>query len=246
MQFDEFFELVKQRRSCRAFKPDPVPDDLLHKILEAARWSMSGGNAQPWEFIVIKDGEIREQIVDIYSAYENERWFMEQTRIKELRHSGLAAADKPDIGSFREAPVIIAVCGDPRTLQASVVGGTILASEGGFDAIYVKNMANVTQMIHLASAALGLGSRWNSVSYMVEDRLKYLLDVPDQLRIPTLVHLGYPAHPPSAPYRRELSELLHFDKYDRSKFRTGQDIIDFIKKLRLQMKSIYTRHEDQE
>lgn len=242
-KIDEFLTLVKQRRSCRAFRPDPFPDDHLQKILEAARWSMSGGNAQPWEFIVIKDGETRNQIANIYSAYENERWFMEQTRIQELQHSGIPAKNKPDV-SFREAPVIIAVCGDPRTLQTSVVGGTYLASDGGFDAIYLKNMANVTQMIHLASAAVGLGSEWVSVSYMIEGRLKSLLEVPDQLRIPTLVPLGYPAHPPSTPYRRELSELLHFEKYDRSKFRTAQDVIQFIKNLRFQMKAIYTSHKD--
>ena len=54
MNIDAFLELAKTRRSIRRFKSDPVPDELILKILEAARWAQSGGNSQPWEFIVIR------------------------------------------------------------------------------------------------------------------------------------------------------------------------------------------------
>jgi len=47
MQIDEFLELVKKRRSIRRFKPDPIPEECVMKILEAGRWAMSGANAQP-------------------------------------------------------------------------------------------------------------------------------------------------------------------------------------------------------
>jgi nitroreductase len=55
MQIDDFLELVKSRRSIRVFKPDPVPRETIEKILEAARWAMSGANGQPWEFVVVQD-----------------------------------------------------------------------------------------------------------------------------------------------------------------------------------------------
>ena len=55
MQFDEFVKLVRRRRSVRKFKPDPVPEEYIKEVLEAARWAMSGANGQPWEFIVIDD-----------------------------------------------------------------------------------------------------------------------------------------------------------------------------------------------
>jgi 5,6-dimethylbenzimidazole synthase len=241
MQIDSFLELVKTRRCCRAFKPDPIPDDYIEKILEAARWAMSGANGQPWEFIVVKDRETRNQILDIYSTYQNEKWYMEQTRIEELRTASSPSTgpsvNRPDVIGFREAPVIIVVCGDPRTLQTSVVGGTYLACEGGFDAIYFKNMANATQILHLAVAACGISSGWVSVSYMIEGRLKKLLNVPDQIAIPTLVPIGYPAHPPTPPYRRELKEIMHSEKYDRSKFRTSEDVIDFIRNIKRRKRS---------
>ncbi len=53
MKIDEFLELARTRRSIRRFKPDPIPDEYINKILEAARWSPSWGNTQPWEIAVV-------------------------------------------------------------------------------------------------------------------------------------------------------------------------------------------------
>ena len=53
MDFEEFAEVVRSRRAIRKFKPDPIPDEYIDKILDVARWAPSGGNAQPWEFIDI-------------------------------------------------------------------------------------------------------------------------------------------------------------------------------------------------
>ncbi len=57
MNYENLLELVKERRSIRKFKPDPIPDEYVDKIIEAARWAPSGGNSPPWEFIVIKKQE---------------------------------------------------------------------------------------------------------------------------------------------------------------------------------------------
>jgi nitroreductase len=57
MKSDDLLELMKARRSIRAFKPDPVPDQAIITILEAARWCQSASNKQPWRFIVVKSKE---------------------------------------------------------------------------------------------------------------------------------------------------------------------------------------------
>jgi nicotinate-nucleotide--dimethylbenzimidazole phosphoribosyltransferase len=59
---DAFLEVLQARRSIRTgfLKDKPVPDELIEKILEAGRWAPSAGNSQPWEFLVIRDLEIRE------------------------------------------------------------------------------------------------------------------------------------------------------------------------------------------
>ena len=93
-------------------------------------------------------------------------------------------------------------------------------------------MANATQILTLAAAALGLGSQWVSVNCTIEPRLKDLLDMPVELAIHTIVPVGYPAYTPAPAYRRELKEILHWEKYDRSKYRSGDDIFNFILNLR--------------
>ncbi|MEM2935797.1 MAG: nitroreductase family protein [Candidatus Bathyarchaeia archaeon] len=58
----EFMDVVRRRRSIRRYKPDPVPDQVLEQVLEAARLAPSAGNRQPWHFIVVKDPETRQRL----------------------------------------------------------------------------------------------------------------------------------------------------------------------------------------
>ncbi len=240
MQSNDFFEVVRRRRSIRKFRPDPIPDEYIEKILEAGRWACSGANAQPWEFIVVKDKETKDKIVEFYAIHRKQVWDIEKTRIKELRHN--AYTDAPHgAPNFNEAPVLIVLCGDPRTAQASVLITHFLPNEGGPMAHLLKNMGNVTQIMLLAATALGLGSRWVSVNVTTEARLKVLLDVPEELTIPTIVPIGYPAYEPVPPYRRDLKEIIHFEKYDQSKYRSGDDIYNFLLTLRQRTKAAYNK-----
>ena len=69
MEYEEFLEFVKGRRTLRAIKSDPIPDELVEKLLEAARWAPTGFNMQPLEMLVVKDLELRlgiKKIVDDY------------------------------------------------------------------------------------------------------------------------------------------------------------------------------------
>lgn len=242
MQIDEFLDLVRKRRSIRAFKPDPIPDEYVEKIIEAARWAMSGANGQPWEFIIVKDKDTRAKIVEICERGQKERWVIEQSRVEDLRHPGWKASIKPGKPGFKDAPVMIVVCGDTRTYQASAMPVHFLTdSDGGFGAVFIKNMANATHNIHLAAAALGIGSEWFTLNAAMGVHLRALLDVPDEIDMHTLIPIGYPAHTPPPPYRRELNEIMHFEKYDWSKYRTGADIHDFIRKLRQITDPAYAR-----
>lgn len=232
MQIDSFLELARRRRSIRRFKPDPIPDEYVEKILEAGRWAMSGANAQPWEFIVVKDPETKRGIIDTWFEPRMEAYLIEQMRIEELRHQQLLQPPVATPG-FKDAPVWIVVVGDRRTWHATVLVGTLQPTT------YPKNMANATQNMHLAAAALGLGSQWVSVGYHWGQSLKAILDVPLVLDIHTIVPIGYAAYKPKANYRRELKEIVHYEKYDRSKYRSSEDIIKYLQHLREQTKVPY-------
>ena len=62
--YETLLKLVKMRQSVRKFRPDPIPEDTINKILEVARWAMSGANSQPWEFVVVKNPEVRAKLAE--------------------------------------------------------------------------------------------------------------------------------------------------------------------------------------
>ncbi len=230
MDIQSFLELVKKRRSIRRFKMDEVPADAINNMLEAARWAMSGANAQPWEFVVVRDKETRQRIVDSWLEPNMEAYIIEETRVPEIRHHHLRnPLTEP---SFKDAPILIAMVGDKRTYQATVLAASFLNTEGAADAIYFKNMANATQLLHLAAAAQGLGSEWISVNRPWGQALKAILGVPEILEVQTLAAVGYPAYTPAPAYRRALKDIVHYDRYDLSKARSAKDIYDFLVDLR--------------
>ncbi len=80
MEYASLLELAKNTRSIRRFKPDPVPDEDIDKIIEVARWAPSGFNQQPWEFIVVRKPELRKKIAEYTGIYWSQSGEMEATR----------------------------------------------------------------------------------------------------------------------------------------------------------------------
>jgi nitroreductase len=180
---------------------------------------------------VVKDQETKKKIVDLYIQNTEEIYVIETTRVQDLKHQAFTKHVTAPPG-FANAPVLVVVCADPRTYMATVSIARILDGEGGPKATYLKNVANATFLLHLAAAACGLRAQWTSVDELLEQKLKRVLEVPDQLEIHTIVPIGYPDYDPPAPYRRELNEIVHREKYEKSKFRTEEDIIEWIRYLR--------------
>ncbi len=85
--YETLLDLVKYRMSVRNLKPDPIPDHYVDKVLEVARWAMSGANSQPWEFVVVKDAALRRKLFDTYMEENMEfLYWVERQRHLELRH----------------------------------------------------------------------------------------------------------------------------------------------------------------
>lgn len=68
----DVFEAVQKRRSVRAYLPDPLPEDKLKKILEAARLAPSAANIQPWHFIVVTDQQKRKELGGVFAKFLSE------------------------------------------------------------------------------------------------------------------------------------------------------------------------------
>ena len=177
MNYDEFLELVKKRRSVRRLKSDPIPEGFLEKIVETVRWAPSGANTQPWELIVLKDPETKNKLLDIISG-------------------------RIDVESLRQAPVLIIVCGDTRTrvLYPSGRNLSLIPTIELEDHVELKenvltsSLSNAFLYILLAATTLGLGTRYiTSTSHPDSQRkIKQLLKIPSYVVIYDTVALGYP------------------------------------------------------
>ena len=222
MNYDNFLELVKKRRSIRRFRPNSIPDDYIDRIIEAARWAPSGGNSQSWEFIVVKKQELKDSIVKIWEEGITLAHRMELTREPEKRHP--AHARPPQIPpGFAAAPVFIILCGDPRTKSTYPLSGVLYQGES----IFISSLANAFIYMHLAATALGLGSQWiTSTSYPFEQSLiKELLGIPFDLEVYDMVALGYPDTEPRARPVRNREEMVHYDYYKQTVSNERESIV---------------------
>ncbi|MFC2068371.1 nitroreductase family protein [Chloroflexota bacterium] len=228
MDYEGLLELVKKRRSIRSFKPEPIHDEYIDKIIEVARWASSGANSQPWEFIVVKKPEIKEAIVQLIKEQSVLNQKMELTREPELRM--VTVADPSEQPGYMDAPVFIILCGDTRTQDAYPLSGEPQRKQTNFD----SSLANAFLHMHLAATTLGLASQWVSViSYrFVQLLVKNMLGIPKELEIYDMMALGYTTVVPRPRLVRTKEELVHYDYYNKAKFRTAEEIRDFIVTLR--------------
>lgn len=203
-------KVIQDRRSIRQYTDEPVSEEALEMILEAARQAPSGENAQPWRFIIVQDPETRKRMGAIAGGGSGRRFTAEfvtqkmQERFASLEDEAKrkAAFEKLTSGQvsafLAEAPVNIVVCGRKDV----------------WDLPYDTSAA-IENML-LMVTALGLGACWviaPCIDIRDEERLKELLGVPEGLKIVSIVAVGHPARYPRPRPRIPLHELVYREKW---------------------------------
>jgi 5,6-dimethylbenzimidazole synthase len=240
--YDTLLDLVKSRASVRKLKPDPIPDDYVAQVLEVGRWAMSGANGQPWDFIVVKDPETKKALFRAYIEENNDFiYWMEQQRDFKLRHPSFQMTHDEALQKHRNevgwsiAPVLIVIVGDGRRQWATVQG----AHTFGRDQSHLTDgLANTSMLMHLAAAALGLGSQ--HVTIHIQEPFKRILAVPDLLTFSLIMPIGYPAVPPKEGVRRSLADMVHRERFDMSKYMSNKDVIEYLHGLREKTVPVYS------
>lgn len=166
--------IIRKRKSVRKYKDDPIPEEILNRVLEAARLAPSGKNLQPWKFIVVKDEKLRKRLAE-------------------------AAAHQSFIA---QAPVIIVGCGYPERCYAKM---------GRYMKSWPVDVAIAVEHLILQACEEGLGTCW--IGAFREDEVKSILDIPPEVKVLALTPLGYPATEPKPRDRKELSEIISYDKF---------------------------------
>lgn len=190
----DVFEAIKTRRSIRKYKPDPVTDADLQKVLEAAHWAPSWANTQCWRFVVVRDPDIRKQVAGTLMKVQfGDDWLKN------------AAAD-----AIVQAPVLIVACA-----QKGIAGynrdGTPVTDK---DDWLLFDVALSIQNLTLAARALGMGTV--IVGAFDAEKAAGILDVPDGYSVVTMTPLGYPDHTGQAPPRKALTDITYIDRYGKS------------------------------
>jgi nitroreductase len=192
----EFFAVVRAQRACRSFRDEPVADDLIERVLEAATFAPSAENTQPWVFVVVRDPAIREQI----GALSRQAWEGGGRAHSEgrLAPTLLADVEQGATGGVSGAPVLVVVGADTgRCLDVTVASSTFPA---------VQNLL-------LAAGALGLGSALTTLTTVLADELRTVLALPDHVQPVAVVPLGWPARALGPPRREPVADHAHRERY---------------------------------
>lgn len=226
-RYQALMEVVQSRITNRAFDPDyMVPREHFEMILEAARHAPSGANAQPWHYIVITDPALKERLGDTF--------LNEQQRRAKL---GMKFPT-PNYKGMKTAPGLILVVADFRFIRAFPV----LNDDSELDRLYKQNAERIllqsvaasVMSAHLAAAALGYAVWWVTAIGQEEIQKEYkpLLGVPDELSIIDIMCFGPPLKPSYKRWKRELPEIMNWDRFNMENYWTTADIDEWVKNKR--------------
>jgi len=242
MDYDTLLNIVRNTRSIRRFKADSVPGEYIDKIIEVARWAPSGFNQQPWEFIVVREPELRKKIAGFTSSYWDQSREMEATR--EPWQGVWNPEPAGSEADYSIAPVYIIVFGDTRARDGLPMG--VRFDENRYRTIYVSSLANAFLYMHMAAGTLGLASQWISSvgTPYVHCMIKELLGIPKELEIYDMLALGYPAVKPRPKLMRDKETIVHYDYCGHEDFRTDEEVRDYIRRSRNWTMAAHRRKPD--
>ena len=210
----DLYDAMSTLRAVRRLKPDPIPDDVLGRVLQAAAWAPTGGNAQPWRVVVVRDpakqAKIQEWYLEEWDRYVGGYRTRRNDAADETQQKSERMLDAGDYlaAHWREAPVTLVFCFNPRAMaitdadldRPSVVGGA--------------SVYTAVQNALLAARSEGLGCVLTTLLCFKEAEVKTLLGIPEGWYTAAHIPLGYPirgGHGPIA--RMPIGELSYIDAW---------------------------------
>ena len=178
----EFYDVIRNRRSCRKFSPEPVPKNALERIVEAGTWAPSGKNRQNWRIFVVT-GEKKDKLVDVAGRSFT---FLEQS-LKEMYDEKIVSFTRGFFKTLGGAPTVL-------------VFYSASTDEGQF--VDTQSVSAAVENALLAAAYEGVGTCWMTGPIHLEDEIDEVLGV-EGLKLIALVPVGYPGKEPPTPPRKE-------------------------------------------
>ena len=194
------YEAMYSMRAIRRLRPDPIAEQDLEIILDAARQAPNGGNMQPWHFLVLRDRAVIEQFAPLY----HEAWWSKRA------DAGIEGRDHPALQNpvsqsamrladeIGGAPVIVLLC---ATAPGAGNAQSVIPS--------VQNML-------LAARSLGIGGTITTLHPAVDERVKEMFQIPEAAQVVYCIPLGYPKGRFGPLNRNPLREIVSEDRWGQS------------------------------
>ncbi len=208
------YEAMSTLRAVRRLRPDPIPDDVLHRVLEAATWAPTGGNVQPWRVVVVCDAERKQTLARLYA----ERWKAYSTQHMALlgdAPEAIRARTEKMLGAgnyladhFAETPAVLIFCFNPKLMAVTDAGLDRISVVGG------GSVYTAVQNALLACRAEGLGCVLTTLLCECEPEVRELLAIPEPWGTAAAVPIGYPVlrgHGPIS--RRPVEKMAYADTW---------------------------------
>jgi nitroreductase len=201
----DLFDIIHTTRAMRRLKPDPVPDALIGKILQAGQCAANGANTQRWRFLVIKDPEIKRRVQVWYKRAFDEvvgPRYLNSTPppgVTKERYLRQHSAVEYLTDHFHEAPVWIVACMEEGNAAPTRMSGASIYPA-------VQNML-------LAARALGLGATLTTRHLLYEKESEEALGLPPGVHSYAILPIGYPMGKFGPVGRGPLSEIVYQDRW---------------------------------
>lgn len=217
------FEAIHSARSLRRLKPDPIPEEMIAKILDAAIRAPSAGNAQNWAFVVVRDPEQRRRLGSIYRKASDIAAAVYAARgrpphLTEQQFARMMRAGGHLWEHLGEAPVLLIPCQrrpvvPPRESLPPAIAARYEDELAYADRIRGASIYPAVQNIILACRALGLGTIITTNHIRCEGEVKAVLGIPEDVDTFALMPIGWPLAKFGPLTRRPLAEVVHADRW---------------------------------
>lgn len=201
-------------RAMRRFTTEPVATSIIERCLCAAVQAPSGGNIQPWQFVVVDDPAVKQQLGVLYRRCYNryEATMLptvtaHRTEADEATWNRGIAASQHLATHFHEVPVVVAFC-------VADIDLTLRDGEGSLDiGSVLGSVFPAVQNFMLAARSFGLGSSMTTVHRIEQQVCRDLLGIPERLQIVALVPVGHPSGRFGQARRRPAETVTHWNRF---------------------------------
>ena len=208
---NDIYEMMSTLRAVRRLRTDPIPDDVMDRVLQAAAWAPTGGNMQPWRVIVVTSSERKQALADIYKPawYRYAKGY--DKRIEQLQADEAEKARRNRIAGdyladhLHEAPTILMFVADPQMMAITDAKLDRVSMVGG------GSVYTAVQNAMLAARTEGLGCVLTTLHCLAEEEVKEALRIPEGWATLAMVPLGYPIGSGHGAITRQSVTALAFD-----------------------------------